>query len=396
MNFKSDKELFDFVRTSEKKSPVSLKEILSSYSINKIAIDELLKILVNNHEEILLIDSRSENEFTESSIPCSVNFPVLNNAERHNVGLIYKKYSKTSALHLAKDYADNKINSLNKFLSDKDAVKKSLFVYCWRGGGRSGYLSKMISDSGFKSVTLEGGFRSFRKKVNSFFSMSGFPYKLIEISGSTGCGKSELLQSVSSELPVIDLESAARHFSSLLGHIPYEIRNFKKTENQSAFENNLYSQILLNSKYSGQPNNCTYLIESESRRVGNFEIPLLLFNNIQTAKCIKIISSMESRVNRIVRDYFGNNLAGIEPMKRIMKEKEKYFRQQLSNKIYDELMILLDNSRVEEFTEIMIREYYDKKYRDKGKIPFAEIKNENLYEAVNDLRETYQRILRQN
>lgn len=380
------KELFELVRNTDTSGLPSLKTVLGNHEFRKYSIEELLAEMKLNYRSILLIDARSEKEFEESPLPHAVNFPVLTVNERHNVGLIYKNYSKSSALWLAIEYASPKSEALSDFLRENNAESKNIIVYCWRGGGRSGYLSKMIYDAGYIPSVLTGGYKSYRQTVNRFFSGKEFPYRLLELSGLTGCGKSELLRSVSQEIPVIDLEFSAKHFSSLLGHIPYEIRNFPPVASQSAFENDLYSQIYFNQDKSSSP---LYLTESESRRIGRMEMPEIIYNSLQKSPSVKIICSLENRIRRIVDDYFGKHMAGILPMIKIMKEKEVFFRQQLSGKVYDELINLLENGRVNEFTEIMIVKYYDLKYRDKSKIPETVISMDNKDEAKLNLKDFY-------
>lgn len=389
---KNTSELFELVRKADVSGIKDLNTILSGFELSKTDVTSLLNKLKLNPGKVLLIDARSEKEFLESAIPCAVNFPVLNTSERHNVGLIYKNYSQTSALWLAMNYANPKAESLVNFLANNNAAEKEIIVYCWRGGGRSRYLSKMISDAGFKPTAVTGGFKAYRQNVNDFFSQKMFPGNLLELSGLTGCGKSELLNSVSDELPVIDLEFSAKHFSSLLGHIPYEIKNFNPVSNQSAFENDVYSQIILNSKKSPdfKTKHVTYLIESESRRIGRMEMPELIYNTLQNSPSVKIVCSLENRISRIVRDYFNQDLRGIEPMIKIMTDKEKFFRQQLSSKVFDELILLLRKGKVNEFTEIMIVSYYDKKYRDKGKTPIAVISTDDIKEAGKNIKEIYE------
>ena len=391
-------ELFDYIRNIDIKGIPSLKSILNSYDIIQIPVEEVLFNLKENKKSFLLIDARSEKEFGETSLPCSENFPVLNNNERHNTGLIYKKYSQTSALWLAMQYADPKSESLKFFLEENKASDKKIIVYCWRGGGRSGYLSKMISDLGYKPSVISGGYKSYRKLVNDFFSEKPFPYELLELSGLTGSGKTELLKSISGTLPVIDLENAARHFSSLLGQIPYDINNVVPVKNQTAFENNLYQDIHLNSIYLNNSTNSTnltnstnstFLIESESKKVGNFEIPGSLYEKLMVSPTVKIVSSMECRVKRIVRDYFGDDLRGIAFMKKKLTDKESFFKQQLSNNIYNDLIKMLDDERVNEFTEIMIRDYYDKRYKDKGKKPVAVISTDDMITAKKEITDIY-------
>ena len=87
----SDKELFEFIRNADTNSAIneniSLKEIFSHYTFLSIDINEILE-KIRTDKNILLIDARSENEYNESTLPCAKNFPVLNNLERHNVGLL--------------------------------------------------------------------------------------------------------------------------------------------------------------------------------------------------------------------------------------------------------------------------------------------------------------------
>ncbi|MCB0727917.1 MAG: tRNA 2-selenouridine(34) synthase MnmH [Ignavibacteriae bacterium] len=391
MKFNTSKELFDFIRTTDTSDFPSLKKILEKYDSPRVTVNDILSELKDKNEKVLLVDARSEKEFDESSLPCSVNFPVLNNEERHNTGLVYKKYSQTSAVWLAVQYALPKEDDLRSFLQKHNASEKEIFVYCWRGGGRSGYLSKMITDAGYKPKVLIGGYKSFRRKVNEFYSQNNFPFELLELSGMTGCGKTELLKLLSLKLPVLDLEDAAKHYSSLLGHIPYEINNIQPVKNQSAFENNIFSQIFLNEFIKDKG---TFLIESESKRVGKFQVPKIIYDKLINSPSIRIVSSMECRVKRIVKDYFGNDNRGIEPMIRILIERKSFFRQQLSADVFDQLISLLEKEQVNEFTEIMMKEYYDKKYRVKDKKILAEVSSDDSDKAVREISGIYNDLLK--
>ena len=379
-------ELFQYVRTFDLDKIPTLQSIIDRYNWNCININELLEIITTDND-FLLIDTRSEKEFEKSSIPFSLNFPVLSTEERHNVGLIYKKYSKMAALKLALEYAEPKEESLKLFLKKNCATNKNIIINCWRGGGRSSYLAKMICDLGYKPSTLLGGFKSYRNKVFEFFSKKEFPYDLIELSGLTGSGKTELIKTVSNNFPVIDLELAARHFSSLFGFVPYKIKNYTPVVNQSAFENNIFSQIVKNNKYF--PNHNTFLIESESKKVGKFLIPELLNNKLQLAPTIKIVCSLENRINRIVNDYFGVDNKGVTEMEKIFKKSERFFRQQLSNPVYDDLLMKLQTEKVYEFSEIMINKYYDVRYKEKGKTPLLLINSDNIGLAAKELISFY-------
>jgi len=382
--FETVRELFDYVRKYDLSSQTPLKYILQSYKIGSIEINQLLEEIKSGNDFILL-DARSEKENNESSIPFSNNFPVLINKERHNVGLIYKKYSPDAALKLAMEYADPKAESLGKFLKDNNAKDKRIIVHCWRGGGRSKYLAKMVTDLGYSASILIGGIKSYRRTVNDFFGAKSFPYELLEVSGITGSGKTELLNLMKDIFPVIDLELAARHYSSLFGFVPYKIKNFDEVANQSAFENNIFGQIISAERKFKKID--FFLVESESKKVGDFLIPQTLFDKINSAPSVKVISSLDNRIKRIMKDYFDDDLRGIPDMKKILKDKERFFRQEMSNAVYDTLLESLDKKDVYTFTKIMMESYYDLKYKDKGKTPLTEIHIDNPDKAVKSFSE---------
>lgn len=391
MNDRSaDKELFEYIRSADIPKLPPLKDILSHYKTESVCVDEVIQKIRKGRDGILLIDARSEKEFIESPLPGALNFPVLSNSERHKVGLIYKKYSQTSALWLAMGFAEPKSSGLKEFLNGNDASSKKIVVYCWRGGGRSGYLAKMISDLGYPVSVIKGGHKSYRNSVNNFFSAPEFPSSLIELSGLTGSGKTELLRKASAKVPAIDLEKCARHYSSLLGRIPYEIRSIPPVANQSAFENSLFAEISTNCSGASLSQE-TFLIESESRKVGDFCIPEILLAKMNNAPSVRIESSLESRVKRLNTDYFGEDMRGITPVIRIMKEKEQFFRQQLSSKTFYELMADLENANISRFTEVMLVRYYDVKYKDKGKRP-VETVDADLADAGEQLVNIYHKI----
>ena len=376
-DFQTEKDLFSYVRSVVDHNTPSLKDIFAKYDWERLDINTLIQL--RNNPGILLIDTRSEKEFEESHIPGALSFPVLNTYERHNVGLIYKKYSQRAAVWLAIKYADPKIPELQRFLLENNAEDKPIVIYCWRGGGRSSYLAKMLSDLGCSPSKLTGGFKAYRKLVFDFFSRP-IPFRLIEISGITGTGKTLLLNAVKKDFPVIDLELSARHYSSLFGRVPYDIMHFEPVASQSAFENNIFGDVIngIDKLPHFHPH---YLIESESRKVGNFQIPGTLFAGMQDCPTIRIHAPLEERIKRIVKDYFGRDLKGIPPMMEILTKNRDFFKQQLSKDIYLLLIDHLQKGQVEDFTRIMMEKYYDKKYKEKPKKPIAVIDSSSIRDA---------------
>ncbi|HEX2788132.1 MAG TPA: tRNA 2-selenouridine(34) synthase MnmH [Ignavibacteria bacterium] len=381
-NLNTEKELFDFIRKSDCSNVPPLKSIFSNYKFTKISITDALDHIKLN--EAIVIDARSEKEFNESALPSAVNFPVLRNQERHNVGLIYKNYSQSAAVWLAMKYANPKSESLSDFLNECKSTVKNIIVYCWRGGGRSSYLAKMLEDILTQNpeanlYTIAGGFKAYRRHVIDFFKTEINDYNFIEITGLTGNNKSRLIESISTKIDALDLEFCARHQSSLFGQIPYHIRGFEPVKNQSAFENNIFNQLL----FLKEKNNI--LVESESKKIGDFFIPDTLYAKLENAPSIQLIASLETRVNTITEDYFGKDLKGLPLVKEIFVKKSGFFKQQLSKQVYEELLEYLENGEVKKFSEIMLVKYYDKRYKEKGKKPVLRVNSDNLGIAEQEI-----------
>jgi len=88
-----------------------------------------------------IIDVRSPAEFAEDHIPGAISAPVLDDAERAEVGTLYKQVSPFDAKKLgAALLAKNVARHVDSLFRDKSKSWRPL-VYCWRGGKRSGSVS---------------------------------------------------------------------------------------------------------------------------------------------------------------------------------------------------------------------------------------------------------------
>ncbi len=170
-----------------------------------------------------VIDARSPAEYAEDRLPGALNWPVLDDDERRDIGTEYKQISafdakKRGAAIVARRIAEH----LERELHDKPRGWRPL-VYCWRGGQRSGTLAWFLGQIGFRVHVLQGGYQAFRRQVRA--ELDTLPARLdwIVVAGRTGSGKTRLLQTLATEgAQVLDLEGLARHRGSVLGGLPHE------------------------------------------------------------------------------------------------------------------------------------------------------------------------------
>jgi len=240
-----------------------------------------------------IIDVRSEGEFALDHWPGAVNWPVLNNAERELVGTIYKQVSsfeakkKGAALvaaNIARHIEEHVLNMPNHWQP---------LIYCWRGGKRSGSLSTVLSQIGFRVHLLEGGYKSFRQAVVADIPKLIEPLRFEVICGPTGCGKTRLLKCLQTlGAQVLDLEDLANHRSSVLGFIPGSPQPSQKH----------FDTLVWQTLRGFDPERVIY-VESESKKVGNLSVPLELIEKMRQSTCQVIELSLEERVALLMEDY---------------------------------------------------------------------------------------------
>ena len=187
-------------------------------SLSTLPASEVLQRL---HEFDTVIDARSEGEFDEDHLPNAVNWPTLNSEERRDIGSLYKQVNAFEAKKRGAAIAARNIAAhIEREVFDKPKDWKPL-TYCWRGGQRSGSLSLILGQIGFRVTLIEGGYKAFRAAIVQDIArlVGGLHWQVI--CGTTGSGKTRLLQALAQQgAQVLDLEALARHRSSVLGAIP--------------------------------------------------------------------------------------------------------------------------------------------------------------------------------
>ena len=120
-----------------------------------------------SHDYDTVIDVRSPSEFAEDHIPGAINLPALSDAERAEVGTIYKQQSPFLARKLGAALVfRNAAHHVETALRGYEGGWRPL-VYCWRGGQRSGSFTWMLREIGWRAEVIEGGYRSYRRMIVS-------------------------------------------------------------------------------------------------------------------------------------------------------------------------------------------------------------------------------------
>src|SRR5690606_487323 len=137
-----------------------------------------------------VIDARTPAEFAEDHIPGAISAPVLDDAQRAEVGTLYKQISPFEAKKVGGALvARNIATHVERLFKDKPKDWKPL-VYCWRGGKRSGAMAHVLREIGWAAHTLEGGYKAYRRWVVEELARLPGGLEFIVIHGATGSGKS--------------------------------------------------------------------------------------------------------------------------------------------------------------------------------------------------------------
>ncbi|HQT26850.1 MAG TPA: tRNA 2-selenouridine(34) synthase MnmH [Burkholderiales bacterium] len=240
-----------------------------------------------------IVDVRSPSEFGIDHIPGAISCPVLDDEERARVGTIYVQESPFLAKKIGAAIVSRNIAChLEVSFVDKPKSWRPL-VYCWRGGKRSGAMAHVLSEIGWKTARLEGGYKAYRRSVLESLEILPLRFDFRVICGVTGCGKSRLLDALSKiGEQVLDLEKIACHRGSLLGKMPGI-----EQPGQKYFESNLWFEL---SRLD--PERPVY-IESESSKIGNLRVPQKLMEAMWKSSAIRLEAEMEARRNVLFEDY---------------------------------------------------------------------------------------------
>lgn len=358
-------------------------------TVKKLAITDFLENSAGPSERFILaknciIDVRSEGEFLKGHIANAINIPLFNNEERAKVGTTYKQVGKDEAIIQGLEIVGPKMAAIVKKVKEQmlkqetkvsqdDKLHREVFVYCWRGGMRSGSVGWLLETSGFTVYLLEGGYKSYRNKVNNFLETMQLQLKVL--SGCTGSGKTEILQLLEkSGEQIIDLEQLAHHKGSAFGGLGQQ-----EAPSQEDFDNRLFTEL------QKMDLNKPIWIEDESKNIGRIYLPLNLLALIQTNPVYFVNVSQQDRIERLIKEYAIHDKTDLG----ICLEK---IRKRLGGQAFKDCAQALDENNFKYFTELVLF-YYDRTYikhlnQKKDRIvKEVEVKNQDYELAIEKLLE---------
>lgn len=332
-------------------------------AIQKIGIDAFIEI----RNECLVLDVRSPGEYLHAHIPNAYSLPLFTDQERKVVGTAYKQESKEKAIKIGLDYFGPKMRAMVEEVEDLvKSGNKKILVHCWRGGMRSGGVAWLLDLYGFEVYQLTGGYKAYRNWVLGQFEKT---YHIKVLSGNTGSGKTPLLHELEkSGMQMIDLEVLAHHKGSALGGI-----NQPPQPSQELFEN------LIADKLSVKKVEESILLEDESQRIGNVNIPNALWQKMKISELIYLQIPFEERLKYLVEEY------GKLPLEEI-KSAILRIQKRLGGLETKNAILHLEEGNLSACFGILLR-YYDKWYekglssKEKGEI--IKIEGESVDKEIN-------------
>lgn len=322
-------------------------------AIQRIQIEDFLA----GSEHALLLDVRSPSEFAHGHMPGAISFPLFSDEERKIVGTAYKQQSREQAIKEGLQFFGPNMRNLVEQAETLFAKKKAaanngnntIYVYCWRGGMRSGAVAWLLDLYGFSIKLLSGGYKTYRRHVLEVFTR---PFPFLVLGGYTGSGKTEVLHLLQQKgKPVVDLEGIACHKGSAFGKI-----GMPPQPTQEMFENNLCKELLKANHLFQSANDAEagIWIEDESQRIGQLNLPGAFWETLRSSPVYFLDIPFENRLAHITEEY------GISD-KAVLAEAIQRITKRLGGLETKNALRHLEENNLSACFHILLS-YYDKQY----------------------------------
>lgn len=301
-------------------------------------IDDFLPLFLN---DVPLMDVRAPVEFARGAFPTAVNLPLLNDAERHEIGVIYKNEGQEAAVRRGHKLVSGEVKDA-RIQSWLDHVRRCPqgYLYCFRGGMRSHIVQQWMKEAGADYPLVKGGYKALRRFLIDSFEQLMAERRYFVISGRTGTGKTRVITALDN---AVDLEALANHRGSSFG------RRVAPQPGQIDFENALAVRLIkLCHRSKG-----SVFVEDESRVVGRCALPLPLMAGLKNWPLVVLEDDLDSRIEGVLKDYVTDLLAeheaayGAEGFGRyaeLMKGSLARIRNRLGGERHAEILALMEKA----------------------------------------------------
>lgn len=307
-----------------------------------------------------IIDVRSPAEFAEDHIPGALNFPVLDNEERRKIGIIYKQISPFEARKIGASLIAKNISQYLECHFLHKIKDYHPLIYCWRGGQRSNSFAAVLSQIGWQTTLIQGGYKTYRNYVREQLDLLAEQLSFKILCGYTGSAKTFLLQKMNQAgIQILDLEKLANHRGSLLGQV------WETTPTAQPSQKWFESQLLATLK-TFDPSQSIW-VESESRLIGKIQIPKLIWQTMRRSPCYEVELPIKERVKLLMAEY-PHLIEHPEALKKLLNYLIPNHGKQKIQTWFE----LIDAKKGEEFVTAILAEHYDPAYRRSLPLSFSE------------------------
>jgi len=295
----------------------------------------------------LVIDVRAPAEYADDHIPGAVNMPVLSDRERAEIGTLYKQTSPFAARRAGAALVSVNIAAHLRGRLAEYGPDFTPLVHCWRGGQRSGAFARVLSEIGWRCHVLEGGYKAYRRDVLNQLDLLPSRLKFIIVAGRTGSAKTELLARLADKgAQILDLEALACHRGSLLGALPGQAQPA-----QRCFESLIIDRLR---RFTTER---PVFVESESSRIGNLQLPPVLWQQICASAMITIQIPVAARAEYLLGIYH-HLLQDDSDLKRLITG----MRQRHGIRVTKGWQELLSAGQWQQLAAALLEQHYDPAY----------------------------------
>jgi len=249
-----------------------------------------------------LIDVRAPVEFARGALPGAVNLPLMNDQERHEVGIRYKQAGQAKAIELGAQLVDGPSRAVRtQAWHDHVQAHPEAVLYCFRGGLRSRIAQFLLSETGVTRPLIEHGYKRVRQFLIDELERlcAATPFTLL--AGRTGSGKTLLLARLARH---VDLEGIARHRGSSFGNMAAEQPAAIDVEHAITVALMRLEAALPERDPAPLPERARRVwLEDEGKLIGRVCLPPVLRDAMGRAPAVVLKVPMRTRIETCFEDY---------------------------------------------------------------------------------------------